>query len=242
MGINTRAHLAQAAAVMRRRKLDELMAGGVTIVDPATTHIDTDVQVGCDSLIEPGCVIQGDARLGEGVHVKPGCVIEADCEIGDACQIGPNAHLRPGTRLGKGVRIGNYVEVKNSVLGPGVKADHLSYIGDADVGAGASFGAGSIVVNYDGIAKHRTVIEAGAFVGCNANLIAPLVIERNSFVAAGSTITTDVPPDSLAVGRARQRNVEGWVDRRKAGQRASGRPVKGGAPKRAADDASETSD
>jgi bifunctional UDP-N-acetylglucosamine pyrophosphorylase/glucosamine-1-phosphate N-acetyltransferase len=119
--------------------------------------------------------------------------------------------------LGRGVRVGNYVEIKNSVLGAGVKADHLSYIGDADVGAGSSFGAGSIVVNYDGLAKHRTVIEEGVFVGCNANLIAPLSLARNSFVAAGSTITKGVPPDALAVARARQRNVEGWVSRRGRG-------------------------
>jgi bifunctional UDP-N-acetylglucosamine pyrophosphorylase/glucosamine-1-phosphate N-acetyltransferase len=147
--------------------------------------------------------------------LKPGCVIETDCEIGDDAQIGPHAHLRPGTRLGPRVRIGNFVEVKTSVLGAGVKADHLSYIGDADVGAGASFGAGSIVVNYDGVAKHRSAIGAGAFIGCNANLIAPLSIEANSFIAAGSTITQDVPTDALAVGRARQRNVEGWVTRRR---------------------------
>lgn len=216
MGINTLAQLAQASAVMRRRKLDALMAEGVRLVDPDSTYIDVDVEIGRDTLVEPGCVIQGDSRIGEGVHLKPGCVIETGCKIGDDVEIGPNAHLRPGTELGTGVRIGNFVEVKNSVLGAGVKADHLTYIGDADVGAGSSFGAGSIVVNYDGIAKHRTVIEEGVFVGCNANLIAPLVIERNSFVAAGSTITMGVPADALAVARARQRNVEGWAERRNA--------------------------
>jgi len=225
LGVNTRAQLAQAAAVMRRRKLERLMAEGVSVVDPAATYIDVDVEVGRDTLIEPGCVIQGDSRVGEGVHIKPGCVIETGCEISDDVEIGPNAHLRPGTVLGRGVRIGNFVEVKNSVLGAGVKADHLSYIGDADVGDGASFGAGSIVVNYDGIAKHRTVIEAGVFVGCNANLIAPLVLERNSFVAAGSTITMGVPPDALAVARARQRNVEGWVARRRGRGAAKNSPA-----------------
>jgi bifunctional UDP-N-acetylglucosamine pyrophosphorylase/glucosamine-1-phosphate N-acetyltransferase len=190
------------------------MDDGVSVIDPAATYVDVDVTVGRDSVIEPGCMIQGDTRLGKNVHVRSGCVIEAGCEIGDDVSLGPNAHLRPGTVLGRGVRIGNYVEVKNSVLGDGVKADHLSYIGDADVGAGASFGAGSIVVNYDGIAKHRTVIEDGVFVGCNANLIAPLTLERNSFVAAGSTVTSGVPPDALAVARARQRIVEGWAARR----------------------------
>ena len=215
LGINTRAHLAEAAAVMRRRKLDQLMADGVSIVDPAATWVDVDVVVGRDTLIEPGCVIQGDSRIGEGVHLKPGCMIETGCEIADDVEMGPNAHLRPGTRLGKGVRLGNFVEVKNSVLGCGVKADHLTYIGDADVGAGASFGAGSIVVNYDGIAKHRSTIAEGAFVGCNANLIAPIELERNAFVAAGSTITKSVPAEALAVERAKQTNVEGWSARRR---------------------------
>jgi len=228
LGINDRAQLAQAGAVVRRRKLMQLMAEGVSIVDPAATYVDVGVEVGRDTLIEPGCVIQGDTRIGEGVHLKPGCTIETDCEISDEAEIGPNAHLRPGTRLGRGSRIGNFVEVKNSVLGAGVKADHLSYIGDADVGDGASFGAGSIVVNYDGIAKYRTAIGAGAFIGCNANLIAPLVIEPNSFVAAGSTITKGVPSDALAVARARQRNVEGWAARRRKGTKAS--PAGGEAP------------
>jgi bifunctional UDP-N-acetylglucosamine pyrophosphorylase/glucosamine-1-phosphate N-acetyltransferase len=220
LGINTRAQLAEAAAVMRRRKLDQLMADGVSIVDPAATWVDVDVVVGRDTLIEPGCVIQGDSRIGDGVHLKPGCMIETGCEIADDVEMGPNAHLRPGTRLGKGVRIGNYVEVKNSVLGDGVKADHLTYIGDADIGAGASFGAGSIVVNYDGIAKHRSRIAEGVFVGCNSNLIAPLELERNSFVAAGSTISKSVPADALAVARARQKNVEGWSARRREATRA----------------------
>jgi bifunctional UDP-N-acetylglucosamine pyrophosphorylase/glucosamine-1-phosphate N-acetyltransferase len=228
LGINTRAQLARAAAVIRRQKLESLMEEGVTIVDPASTFVDVDVEIGRDTLIEPGCVIQGSSRIGEGVHLKPGCTIETDCEISDDAQIGPNAHLRPGTRLGKGVRIGNFVEVKNSVLGAGVKADHLSYIGDADVGAGSSFGAGVIVVNYDGIAKHRTVLEEGVFVGCNSNLIAPVRLERNSFVAAGSTITKGVPPEALAVARARQRNVEGWVARRGAGKPEASAPPEGG--------------
>jgi bifunctional UDP-N-acetylglucosamine pyrophosphorylase/glucosamine-1-phosphate N-acetyltransferase len=228
LGINTRAQLAEAAAVVRRRKLDQLMADGVSIVDPAATWVDVDVVVGRDTLIEPGCVIQGDSRIGDGVHLKPGCMIETGCEIADDVEMGPNAHLRPGTRLGKGVRIGNYVEVKNSVLGEGVKADHLTYIGDADIGAGASFGAGSIVVNYDGIAKHRSTIAEGVFVGCNSNLIAPLELERNSFVAAGSTISKSVPADALAVARARQKNVEGWSARRRAAALAEKSKTKAG--------------
>lgn len=221
LGVNTRVELAQAAAVVRRRKLNQLMMAGVTIVDPATTYVDVDVEIGRDTLIEPGCTIQGPTRIGENVHVKPHCVIEGS-EIGDGAVIGPSAHLRPGTALGRGVRIGNFVEVKNSRLGEGVKADHLSYIGDADVGNGASFGCGSIVVNYDGNAKHRTTVGERAFVGCNVNLVAPVALADDCFVAAGSTITQDVPGDALAVARQKQRHVEGWVSRRRA-QRDAGK-------------------
>ena len=215
IGVNQRAELARAASVLRHRKLNQLMLAGVSIVDPSATWIDVDAEVGRDSVIEPGCVIQGPTRIGERVHLKPGCTIESS-EVGDDAVIGPNAHLRPGTRLGRKVRIGNFVEVKNSVLADGVKADHLSYIGDADVGAGASFGCGSIVVNYDGIAKHRTRIGPRAFIGCNVNLVAPLRIAEDAFVAAGSTITKDVPALALAVARGKQQHVEGWVARRRA--------------------------
>jgi bifunctional UDP-N-acetylglucosamine pyrophosphorylase/glucosamine-1-phosphate N-acetyltransferase len=212
---------------VRRRKLEQLMADGVTVVDPASTYVDADVEIGRDTLIEPGCVIQGDTRIGCGVRLKPHCTIESS-ELGDDVVIGPSAHLRPGNRIGRGSRIGNFVEVKNSTLGEGVKADHLSYIGDADVGAGASFGCGSIVVNYDGIAKHRTTVGERAFIGCNANLIAPVTIAPDAFVAAGSTITRDVPEDALAVSRSRQQHIEGWVSRRrKARESASDGNPKG---------------
>jgi bifunctional UDP-N-acetylglucosamine pyrophosphorylase/glucosamine-1-phosphate N-acetyltransferase len=213
LGVNTRKELALATRLVQERVLNRLMESGVTLVDPATTYIDDDVEIGPDSIIEPGCVIQGPARLGSDVHIKANCTIE-ESEIGDGVTIGPCAHVRPGCRIGTGCRIGNFVEVKNSSLGDGVKADHLSYIGDADVGAGASFGCGSIVVNYDGVAKHRTTVGERAFVGCNVNLVAPIVIEADAFVAAGSTITTTVPEQSLAVARARQKNIEGWVARR----------------------------
>ncbi|MEM7413257.1 MAG: bifunctional UDP-N-acetylglucosamine diphosphorylase/glucosamine-1-phosphate N-acetyltransferase GlmU [Myxococcota bacterium] len=214
VGVNTRAELAQAAASMRKRVMNRLLAGGVTIVDPTSTYIDVDVEIGEDSLIEPGCVIQGPTVIGSDAHLKPGCVVESS-RLGDAVVLGPNAHIRPDCELGDGVRIGNFVEVKNSVLGDGVKADHLSYIGDASVGAGASFGCGSVVVNYDGVAKHRTEVGERAFIGCNANLVAPVVVEADAFVAAGSTITTRVPEEALGVARAKQRNVEGWVARRR---------------------------
>ena len=214
LGVNTRAQLAQAAAAMRRRILNRLMEDGVTVIDPASTFVDVDVEVGADSVIEPGCVIHGPTRIGEGVQIRSHCTIESS-EIGDDVVLGPCAHIRPDCVIGRGSRIGNYVEVKNSILGEGVKADHLSYIGDADVGEGASFGCGSIVVNYDGIAKHRSSIGARAFVGCNVNLVAPITIEPDTFLAAGSTITRPVPGDALAVARARQKNVEGWVSRRR---------------------------
>jgi bifunctional UDP-N-acetylglucosamine pyrophosphorylase/glucosamine-1-phosphate N-acetyltransferase len=231
IGVNTRADLAQAAAAMRRRKLNQLMLAGVSIVDPNATWIDADVEIGRDTLIEPGCVIQGATRIGERVHLKPGCMVESS-ELGDDTVIGPNAHLRPGSRLGRRVRIGNFVEVKNSVLGDGVKADHLSYLGDADVGAGASFGCGSIVVNYDGVAKHRTKVGPRAFIGCNVNLIAPIEIAEDAFVAAGSTITKDVPAGVLAVAREPQRHVEGWVERRRIAKGAHGASAKPKQPRR----------
>jgi bifunctional UDP-N-acetylglucosamine pyrophosphorylase/glucosamine-1-phosphate N-acetyltransferase len=197
---------------MRERTLNRVMAAGVTIVDPASTYIDVDVEIGADTLIEPGCVIQGATRIGSGVHLKPGCMIESS-RIGNDVEMGPNAHLRPNCVIGDGCRIGNFVEVKNSVFGPGVKADHLSYIGDADVGAKASFGCGSVVVNYDGQKKHRTAVGERAFIGCNVNLVAPVTVEADSFVAAGSTITSNVPSGALGVARAKQRNVLGWVAR-----------------------------
>jgi len=216
LGVNTRAELAAADAAARRRKLAALMDEGVHVVDPERTWIDQDVEVGPDTRIDPGCVIEGATVIGRDVHLKPHCHVES-ARIGDGCEVGPSAHLRPGAELGRGVRIGNFVEVKNSRLGDGVKADHLAYIGDADVGAGSSFGCGAIVVNYDGVAKHRTVLAENVFVGCNANLVAPVRLEAGAFVAAGSTV--DVPEDALAVARARQRNIEGWRRRRERRER-----------------------
>jgi bifunctional UDP-N-acetylglucosamine pyrophosphorylase / glucosamine-1-phosphate N-acetyltransferase len=197
---------------VRERKLEELMLSGVTIVDPAATWIDVDVEIGRDSVIEPGCSLQGRTRLGERVHLKPHCVIESS-EIGDDCELGPSAHLRPGNRLAEGVRIGNFVELKNSTLGAGVKADHLSYLGDAVVGAGATFGCGSITVNYDWREKRQTKVGERAAIGCNANLIAPVSVGRDAAVAAGTTVTKDVPEGALAIERGETRHVAGWGKR-----------------------------
>ena len=224
MGINNRAELADATAYMRRRIARDHMAEGVTFIDPETVYIDADVTIGRDTIIEPGVVITGDSRLGEGCHVKAGCVIE-ESRLADDVTIGPSAHLRPGSELGAGVKIGNYVEIKNSTLGPGSKAAHLGYIGDADVGAGVNFSCGAIVVNYDGYKKTRSTIGDDAFIGCNANLVSPVTVEPHGFVAAGSTITKDVPEDALAVARTKQRNVEGWVARKEG--RSPARPAAG---------------
>ncbi|MBM4382180.1 MAG: bifunctional UDP-N-acetylglucosamine diphosphorylase/glucosamine-1-phosphate N-acetyltransferase GlmU [Deltaproteobacteria bacterium] len=217
LGVNTRAELARAAAVQRRRNVERWMAEGVTFIDPENVYVDTDVAIGRDTQIDPGVVITGPTRIGEGAHVKAHCVIESSV-LDDDVVVGPSAHLRPGSHLKSGVRIGNFVEVKNSVLGRGVKADHLAYIGDADVGEDSSFGCGAITVNYDWVNKHRTTVGERVRIGCNANLIAPIALESDSYVAAGTTVTKPVPSDAIAVGAARQKNVEGWgKKRRKAG-------------------------
>ncbi len=213
LGINTRRELADASRVMRSRIVDKHLDEGVTFTDPDSVYIDADVRIGRDSVIEPGVVITGETVIGENVHVKAGCMIESS-RLDDDVVIGPVAHLRPGSRLGRGVKIGNFVEIKNSTLGPGTKAAHLGYIGDADVGAGVNFSCGAIVVNYDGYKKTRSEIGDGAFIGCNVNLISPVRIGPKSFVAAGSTVTKDVPTDALAVARARQRNLDNWVARK----------------------------
>jgi bifunctional UDP-N-acetylglucosamine pyrophosphorylase/glucosamine-1-phosphate N-acetyltransferase len=214
LGVNTRAELALAGQRMRDRTLNRLMAAGVTIVDPASTWIDADVEIGMDTLIEPGCVIQGATRIGSGAHLKPGCVIESS-RVGDDVEMGPNAHLRPNCVIGDGSRIGNFVEVKNSVFGPGVKADHLSYIGDADVGPNTNLGAATITSNYDGFRKHRTTIGANVRTSVDTTLVAPVTVGDGAYTAANSAITEDVPPGALGIARERQTNIEGYAERRK---------------------------
>jgi len=214
LGVNTRVELAEAAQVIRRRTLHRLMSEGVTVVDPDSTYIDAAVEIGRDSVIWPGCVVTGESVLGERVILKPYCVVESS-RLGNDVELGPMAHLRPDCQLEDKVKIGNFVEVKNSHLAQGVKAAHLSYIGDADVGPGSSFGCGSITVNYDWEKKHRTTVGSDVNIGCNSNLLAPISIEDGSAVAAGSTLTDDVPEESLAVARAPQRNLKGWMKRRR---------------------------
>ena len=229
LGINSRQQLAGAEKILRRRKNEELMAAGVTLMDPDTTYIDSDVQVGPDTVIYPhtwlesGTVIGEDCEIGPSVrfqNVKCGNKVMGqfcyahDCEIDDEVILGQFNHIRPDSHLARKVKMGNFVEVKNSNVGEGSKLPHLSYIGDCDMGSNVNMGCGTITVNYDGKTKFRTVIGNDAFVGCNSNLVAPVTVEDGVYIGAGSTITKDVPKDTLAIARARQKNIEGWVDKR----------------------------
>jgi len=229
-GINSRTELAEAGGVMRQRKNEELMAAGVTIIDPASTYVEADVEVGPDTVLHPGVVLEGSTRIGEAceihafvrmrnatvgsrVTVNNFCVL-TDSTVGDDSAVGPFAHIRPGSAIGARGKVGNFVELKKTTLGEGSKVNHLSYVGDAQVGSGVNIGAGTITCNYDGTNKHRTVIEDGAFIGSGTQLVAPVTIGAGAYVAAGSAITEDVPASGLGVARERQRNIEGWADRR----------------------------
>jgi len=226
MGINDRIQLAEAEAVLRMRINTSHMRDGVTIRDPATAYIDGGIaigrdtvihpnvhisgrtEIGCECVIEPSAIIRG-CRIGDRVVVKAGSVLE-DSVVHDAVSIGPMAHLRPGTVLMEKVKIGNFVETKKTVMGTGSKASHLTYLGDAEVGCDVNIGCGTITCNYDGVNKHRTVIEDNVFVGSDVQFVAPVTVGRNSLIAAGTTVTRDVPPDSLAIARTEQVNKEGW--------------------------------
>jgi bifunctional UDP-N-acetylglucosamine pyrophosphorylase/glucosamine-1-phosphate N-acetyltransferase len=219
LGVNDRRQLAEAAMIMRDRINTELMEAGVTIADPASTYVDVTVSVGCDTVLLPGTVLSGRTRVGEGCSIGPFTEISdsqlgdrvtvrhsvvSGSVLGDGVTVGPFAHLRPETRLGPNVKIGDFVEIKKSEVGEGSKIPHLSYVGDATLGRGVNLGAGTIVVNYDGRKKYETKIDDGAFVGCNSNLVAPLHIGKGAFIAAGSTVTRDVPPGALALSRPEQ--------------------------------------
>ena len=227
MGINSRLELAMAFSILKRRKLEELMRHGVTILDPASTFIDPACQIGKDTVIYPNSYIEGKTVIGEDCILYPGsriltsrigntvtlfdhCLI-LESEIQDGSKVGPFAHLRPQSQIGKGARIGNFVEIKKSEIGEGSKVPHLSYIGDSAIGKKVNIGAGSITCNYDGYEKHRTQVEDGVFVGSNTLFIAPVCVGEGVIVAAGSVITKDVPPRALAIARARQINKEGWA-------------------------------
>jgi bifunctional UDP-N-acetylglucosamine pyrophosphorylase/glucosamine-1-phosphate N-acetyltransferase len=240
LGVNDRRELAAAARALYRRKAESLMAEGVTILDPGTTYIDVDVKVGQDTLIEPGVMLLGEtaigrearvgsgsrieaSQVGDGTAILPYCVISAS-RIGRGCRIGPFAHLRPETQIDEEARVGNFVETKKAKLGRGSKANHLTYLGDTEVGRNANIGAGTITCNYDGVSKHRTVIEDEVFIGSDTQLVAPVRIRRGAFIGAGSTITKDVPPHALAISRGRQVVKENWVKRFGPAARRKGDP------------------
>jgi len=238
LGVNSRADLGLVENEINQRTVSRLMDEGVTFRNALSVSIDSTVTIGGDSVVYPFVVLEGstsigrdcviepgvhliDVKVGDGVHLKTGTVAEG-VTLGDHVSVGPYAHLRPGTVLGEKVKIGNFVETKKAVFGKGSKASHLSYIGDAEIGADVNIGAGTITCNYDGVNKHKTVLEDGVFIGSDTQLVAPVRVGRGAYVGAGSTITKDVPPDSLALSRTQQKVVEGWATRRRAEIAAAG--------------------
>lgn len=231
LGANTLAELASLDAQLRLRKCQELMSSGVVIYRPDTCVIDADVEIAADTVLEPFVQILGKSRIGadcrvrsfsvisdsqlsDKVLVKPGCIIDQS-QISSGAILGPYSHLRPGSEIGPGAHVGNFVETKKVRIGRGSKANHLTYLGDAEIGAGVNVGAGTITCNYDGTNKHKTVIEDGAFIGSDSTLVAPVRVGKGAYVAAGSSITDDVPENALAIGRGRQVMKEGWASRRR---------------------------
>lgn len=230
LGVNNRRELAEAGRLLNRRQVDALMASGVTVVDPATTYVDAGVRVGRDTVIEPQTFLIGQTTVGRGCRIGPQTRLE-NCVIGngatvtatfgegasvrDGSRVGPWSRLRPGAVVGPDAHVGNFVEIKKSRLGRGAKANHLAYIGDAEVGAGVNVGAGVITCNYDGVRKHATILESGAFIGSNANLVAPVRVGAGAVVGAGSTVTRDVPRNALALERSAMVVKPGWAERKR---------------------------
>ncbi|HSH36052.1 bifunctional UDP-N-acetylglucosamine diphosphorylase/glucosamine-1-phosphate N-acetyltransferase GlmU [Schnuerera sp.] len=228
-GINSRVQLAFCEKIMRNRINESHMENGITIINPENTYIEPGVNIGKDSIIYPGTIIVGETTIGEGCIIGENCRIE-ESKIGnkveihsstisksiveDRCLIGPYAHLRPNSHLGKNIKIGNFVEVKNSTIGDNSKAGHLAYIGDADVGKNVNIGCGVIFVNYDGRSKFRSLVEDNAFLGSNSNLVAPVIVRKWGYIAAGSTITNEVEEGNLSIARAKQINKNGWVEKK----------------------------
>jgi bifunctional UDP-N-acetylglucosamine pyrophosphorylase / glucosamine-1-phosphate N-acetyltransferase len=230
-GINTRGQLAEVSRIVRDQKTAELMASGVTIEDPATAYIDRDVEIGADTVIHPGVSLEGrtiigagceihsgvrivDSQIGDRVTILNHCVI-TDSRVADAARIGPFAHLRNEADVKGQARVGNFVEIKKSSLGAGSKANHHAYLGDATIGENVNIGAGTITCNYDGVKKHQTVIEDGAFIGSDTQLVAPVTVGKGAYVGSGSTVRHNVPAGALAVSAGKQRNLEGWADKKK---------------------------
>src|SRR5436309_2289178 len=230
-GINSRRELAEVSRIVRQQKNAELMDAGVTIEDPATAYIDRDVVIGADTVIHPGVSIEGRTTIGRGCEIHSGArIIDSnlgdrvtifnhsvitESRLADDAKVGPFAHLRPGADLRAQARVGNFVELKKTVLGPGSKSMHLAYLGDATIGEKVNIGAGTITCNYDGTVKNRTVIGDGAFIGSDTQLVAPVTIGPGAYVGSGTTVREDVPPKALAVSAGKQRNLEGWVDKKK---------------------------
>jgi bifunctional UDP-N-acetylglucosamine pyrophosphorylase / glucosamine-1-phosphate N-acetyltransferase len=232
LGANTRIELSLLDYQMRMRKCHELMQAGVTIFYPATCVIDSDVEIAPDTVLEPFVQILGrsqigadcrirsysvirDSEIADGVLIRPGCILE-EARVASGAVLGPYSHLRPGSDIGEGAHVGNFVETKKIKLGKGSKANHLTYLGDAEIGAGVNIGAGTITCNYDGVRKHTTVIEDNAFIGSDSTLVAPVRIGKGAYVAAASCITEDVPADALAIGRSRQITKEEWARKKRS--------------------------
>lgn len=235
LGVNHRAELALADRILRRRILNRWMAEGVTVVDPESTYVDVNVTIGRDTVLYPQTFLQGRTRVGDNARIGPYCFIDNcqirsraevravfayDSTVGEGARVGPYAHLRPGTRIGAGAHVGNFVELKKTDIGPGSKANHLAYLGDARLGRGVNIGAGVITCNYDGFQKHRTVVGHGAFIGSNVNLVAPLRVGAGAIVGAGSTIVHNVPSGALALERARPVIKKDWARKKRRLQKS----------------------
>jgi bifunctional UDP-N-acetylglucosamine pyrophosphorylase/glucosamine-1-phosphate N-acetyltransferase len=230
-GINSRGELAEVSAIVRQQKNSELMAAGVTIEDPATAYIEDGVTIGADTIIHPGVSLEGSTTIGAGCEIHSGCrLVDArigdrvtifnhcvitEARVADGAKLGPFAHLRAGADIREEAKVGNFVELKKTVLGRGSKSMHLAYLGDATIGERVNIGAGTITCNYDGKQKNQTVIEDGAFIGSDSQLVAPVTIGKGAYVGSGTTVRENVPADSLAVSAGKQRNLEGWVAKKK---------------------------
>jgi len=231
LGVNSRLELAEVGRILKMTKNEQLMESGVTVIDPPSVFVGPDVTIGADTILHPGVYLEGrtvvgsqcvihsgvrivDSRIDDGVVINNFCVI-TESHVASGARVGPFAHIRPHSAVGEHAHVGNFVELKKTTLGAGSKASHLSYLGDATIGAKVNVGAGTITCNYDGTTKHPTVIEDGAFIGSDTQLIAPVRVGRGAYVAAGSSITDDVPADALAIARGKQVNKVGWVSRNK---------------------------
>ncbi|NLK23382.1 MAG: bifunctional UDP-N-acetylglucosamine diphosphorylase/glucosamine-1-phosphate N-acetyltransferase GlmU [Clostridiales bacterium] len=229
IGVNSRAQLAEAECILRKRINNKHLDNGVTIIDPQNTYIGIDVEIGKDTIVYPGNILEGNTKIGsncilyqnsrikdsiieDGTDVQSSVIL--DSKIGKNTTVGPFAYIRPETTIGNNARIGDFVEIKKSTIGNGTKVSHLTYIGDATVGEECNFGCGTVVVNYDGKVKNKTIIGNHSFIGCNTNLVSPVEIKDNTYIAAGSTITQEVPEGNLSIARAKQRNIPGWVEKK----------------------------